>query len=202
MLGLAGADSGAETIIDTDSVTQVLDIAPVARRSLALPGTDGIFYCYFENVHGAADDESSTIDPYAPGDAAVAPYPGTVPRDLDFWVLQCSGRRTAGAGGLTSAAFVVVPSGTGIQQGWGIDDLGAAVTSVFVTVAARFDTIENVGGLFAFATEEGNTVVHINRRIPRGSNLSFHSTSGGAAEFQMILTCALLPLGLGQDVSF
>lgn len=196
MLGLAGPDSGAQTELDSDRVDLVVDIGPVVRRSLALAGSDGIFWCYMENSHAAGDDEQSVADPYAPV-GNIAPYPNPVPNDLEFWLLSAGLRRSAGAGGLTDGALFIAPATT--QQGWGVDDGGAAVVSSFATSVARFDAIIAEQSAYGI-TEEGNPEVVIGRRLPRGTTLVFQSTSAAAADFQAVLMCALMPLGFGQDV--
>lgn len=197
MLRLAGTDHG-ETELDTDQVIQVLDVAPVIRRSLALPGWDGVIWCYLMNQHTDVETLDTSIDPYNVTTGAIAPYPVPVPPDLEFYILTAAVRRSAGAGVLTSGGLFLGPAAT--QQAWGLRDDGSALVSNNVACVARFTSIVDVGGRGCGATTDGDTEVAIGRRIPRGSDVRFTSTSASTADFQLIMMCALLPLGFGQDV--
>jgi len=197
ILGMAGRGS-SQTDLEDGSVTQVIDIKPVVRRSLSLPSTEGIFFCYLENDHAGADSERSFIDPYEPGAAAIPPYPPSVSRDFDFYVLQIFLRAT-GAGSLSNGMLMATP--TAVMEGWGIDDSQLPVVTNFAAPLGVFDSVITIDGSIIGITADGESVININLRIRRGCILTFSSDSGGAVVFKMVLICALQPIGLGQDVT-
>lgn len=199
LIGTSPAPRGSINL-DDENISQTLPVVPhLMRRSLA--GIEsGWFLGLMENVHGAADFESSFIDPYNPGALAVAPYPGTVESDFDVWVLGVSGIRSSGAGGLTGALFVINPADT--SQGWGVDDAAAQVLGTPALKVARFDGLETtITQTFdPMITEAGLTYQPVGIRVPRGGLLGFDTESAAAAEFQGQWLIGLFPAGLGQDV--
>lgn len=199
MIGLSPTPS--PLILDETNLSLVLPVVPdVARRSGA--GIEaGWFVGLLENVHSAADSESSFIDPYNPGANSIAPYPEIVPIGYDVWLIGVSGTRSAGSGGLTGAIFVLNPGDT--SQGWGQDDAGAAVVGTPSIRLALFDSISELVQAVAtdpMITEQGATYVPIGIRIPRNSLLGFETEAAAAAEFQGQFLLGLFPAGLGQDV--
>jgi len=200
LIGIAPAPT--ETVVDTSSVSLTMPILPdMARRSLSSQPTGGFFIGVLENVHSAADDENSTIDPYNPGPDVFAPYPALVDPGFDVWILKVGGERIAGAGtldvGLLSLVNLIH------TLGWGRDDAQDPVPLVPNVTLARFDAIDEVVGaaIEPFITEQGETAVDVSMRIPRGSRLRFHSTAGTAsATFNMWFIVGLFPGGMGQDV--
>jgi len=206
MLGLAGGTPGA-TELDDGNVSQVLDITDVVRRSRTIASSQGWFFCIMDNVHAAAGALDSEINPYVPG-AAFAPtvsaFPASVPRDFDFWLYTASLLRIGGDGDLDGAILRMNP--TAAQQGWGIDNSGAAVagndpypigrwTALDETLAAR-DPYGIAG--------DGSAFIKVNQRIARGNLLRFTTdTSGQTAEttFRLFLTCGLFSEGIGQDIA-
>jgi len=195
------APSGSPTVLDDDSVSLTFPVIPdIARRSLSSLPTGGYFVGILENIHSGADDESSTIDPYSARADAVAPYPADINAEFDLWLLTVSGRRSSGAGGLTSGlASMTTPIHV---QGWGRDDSGSSLIENPRIMWAEFDAISTLSAFSQepMITEAGEILVKVGMRIPRGALISFHSTSAAAAEFQMIYTLGLFPAGLGQDV--
>jgi len=199
MVGIS--PSPQPVVLDDANISLTLPLVPhVTRRSLA--GIEsGWFLGITENVHSGADAESSFIDPYNPGDLAVAPYPGVVPDDFDVWVLGVAGVRSSGVGDLTGAIFSLNPADT--SQGWGIDDAGAAVIGSLAIKIAFFDTLEETVTAVvssAMLTEAGLTYQPVGIRVPRGGLLGFDTESVAAAEFQGQWLIGLFPAGLGQDV--
>jgi len=198
---LGGPVVGGQTVVDSDNISLVLPVIPeLARRSVVAGPTEGWYTSIFENVHSGADGEISSIDPYAPGAAAVAPFPATVPRDQDVWLLKAYALRSSGAGGLT-AGYLMINPGPGLQ-GWGIDDVGAPVVDTPPVVLARWDSIEaTVGTEEPALTEGGDCMVDIGIRIGRGATLRFDTEAAAAAEFQCVMLMGLFPSALGQDVA-
>jgi len=202
MLRLAGSDSGPVTTLETDSISQVLDVAPVVRRSLALPGGGGIMWCYLQNAHTDVEEIDTDVDPYNMATATIAPYPVPIPNTLEFYILTAAMRRSAGAGALTSGGLFMGPSPA--QQGWGVQN-GSPDTSLTtnnVACVAAFDSIRDIGGFECGIDADGNSEIRVARRVPRGAGVRFASTSAATATYQLILLCALLPLGFGQDVLY
>jgi len=198
---LGGPVVGGATSVDTDNISLTMPVIPeLARRSIVAGPVEGWYTSIFENVHSAADGEVSTIDPYEPGGAAVAPYPASVPRDQDVWLLKAYALRSVGTGGLTAGYLMMNPSP--FQQGWGIDDQAAAVVDTPPVVLARWDVIEaTVGAEEPALTEQGECMVDIGIRIGRGATLRFDTESAAAAEFQCVMLMGLFPSTLGQDVA-
>jgi len=200
---MPGGRPGQQTVLEDNSVTMVLSMGELIRRGRTSAASTGWFRCIMENDHTVAGSLVTTIDPYAPGDAAVAPYPSPVPRGFDFWVLSAALRRTAGAGTLDGAAFSFAPSAS--QLGWGIDDGDAAVTGVEDAPLALFTglntTVASMAGIGV--SGDGSAVVKVQLRVPPGiTSLSFRSTvAGAAATLRLYLICALFPEGLGQDIA-
>jgi len=199
---LIGISPGTQaTVLDTASVSLTMPIVPdVARRSLASQPSGGIFQGVLENVHSGADQEVSSIEPYAAGDNAVPPYPAEISSNFDLWLIGVHGIRSSGAGALTGGlASITFPAHT---QGWGQDDQGAAVISNRPVRVAEFDDISVLSGTpEVMITAAGLTYVRAGIRLVRGCALDFHSRSGGIAEFQMTFLLGLFPAALGQDVA-
>jgi len=203
VLGIAGPGS-ATTELDDGILNQVIDVAPIVRRSFTV-GNTGWFFFVMENVHSGADAELSSADPYGlvggavPG--AIPPYTVPVPLNLDVWLLSVMCKRSSGAGALSGAMGLLLP--LAVQQGWGIDDTGAPVVEQVTLPFAFWDSIEagtTAAGAIA-KTPAGEVIVKPNMRIPRGCQIRFASEAGAAAEFQMVGIIGLFPATLGQDVA-
>ncbi len=205
LLGLAQSQLTSITEIDTENLSQVISLTPdLLRRANVPQASTGLFMGVMENVHGAADDESSTIDPYAPGAViGVGGYPATVGDELDVWILSASLLRTSGAGDVNQATLRLGTGASSRFLGWGIDDLGAAVVSEdapLITAFAAFNAA--TGGAPAFAPEVGSGLAQarIAMRIRRGFDIIFNSTSNGIVTCRLVMQIGLFPEGLGQDV--
>jgi len=191
------------TDMDMGSISLVFNVAPeILRRGVQLGPQGGWFMGILENVHSGADGERSEIDPYAAGADAVAPFPTTVPEDIDLWLLGVSLVQSVGTGTLLTAAQILFNPAP-FTQGFGRDDGGLPIIAVRAFTVARFTSVVNdVTDLGAEAgiTDQGLTYQPVNMRIPRGSTISFSSESSAAAEFQAILVMGMFPASLGQDV--
>lgn len=196
ILGL-GKGGSSQTELDDAVVSQVVDITPVVRRSRTQAQTTGLWYFVQEHVHAGAGGLGSNWSPYdAVGNINAFPRP--VPEGLDFWIIGFSGRRTAGAGGLTAAEAVLNVLAT--QQAGGIDDGGTAVASAAGIPLAIWDSIDAAGSQEMFLTEAGQPFVPLPMRMPRGANIGFGSEAAAAATFLLQGLCGLFPEGLGQDI--
>jgi len=202
IFGLAGDGISGTTQLDDKGITLVSEVSAIMRRGDTYGVLTGWYQGTLENVHSGADDEVSSIDPYAPGASAVAPYPANVPEGFDIWLLGVGGRRSSGSGGLTAGAASVNPDA--VTAGWGQDDGGAALGAIAPRIiVAQFDGLSTINAGFSLPpmiTEQGLTYQPVGMRVPRGALMDFHSTAAAAAEFQMSFVIGLYPEGLGQDV--
>lgn len=189
---------------DDAHCSQVLDVNRLASRAQALINTEGWAFATFQNVHGAADEELSTIGPYNPIPIAIrfmGGYPETVPHGFDIWLGGCCMHRSA-AGGALTAGFLRMSAPGGLQA-WGItDDLLGRPEDPAYLYLARFESMDesyllNVPGL----TEAGEVWVPLNMRIPRGCSLSFLTVSAGAATFRLNVTLGIFPSGAVPDIA-
>lgn len=199
-LNLAGTGS-ARTVLDDGNLTQVLEVSPIIRRSLALVGSSGIVSAVFQHTHGAgATTEQSTIDPYAPGVLAHAPYPAEVPPDQDVYLIGAE-MMTAGA---TASNFT---SGTlrirfaAVAQAISVDENGAQITQAAQDLAMGvWDTITG-GSVDVGLRENGEAYLPINLRIRRGTTFVCSTAASNAVVVQLNLIISMLPIAFGQDVS-
>ena len=201
-LGLGGGGEQQQFLND-GSVEQVLSIGDIVRRSRTLANTAGIHFGVLENVHGAANSKTSGLNPYDPGDSAVAPYPSTVPDNLEIWLLHATVVRTAQNGGLTFGMLTLGLPGS--NQAWGQDSVGdpVAIPAGAELPIAAWDNISVSGTAIAFNT--GGHLPGADRafRIPRGLGplpvLTFLTTSSASATFQCRMLIGLFPIAFGQD---
>ncbi len=202
ILGIAGQGSGS-TELDDGNLTQVIDVAPVVRRSRVLGATasGGYWYWVQQHVHAAAGVLSSEIDFYDPAFPQNG-YPASVPKDYDVWIGSFSGRRTAGAGTLGTARLGIDPNST--SQCTGIDDSGAEVTNTQAQAIYEWDQLSSgVSGIPPAFQNSLTLAVQDHRawRVPRGSTVACWTNAVGAsATFLFQGWLGLFPEGLGQDI--
>lgn len=194
------APEPAPLVIDTGNASLTVPILPdLARYSLS--GPDGGFITgVMENVHSAADDERSQLDPYIAGAAALGSFPSPVPAGFDLWLLSASLTHSGGAAAVLVGALLAFNPGP--ERGWGIDDAGAQVTATPRINMVFWDTLntDTAGTNGVGLTEQGLPFTKIGVRLPRGGNLIFDSTTAGATELSVIVIMQLVPSALGQDI--
>jgi len=197
---LAASQMAGATNLDDGDVSQVLTVNEFVRRSTVQNVNCGWWQGTLQNVHSGADTENSTINPYAPGADAFAPFPGVVPEGIDVWLCGITGARSSGVGGLVSGIASINPAPS--SASWGRDDSGDPLASGGPRmVLAVFDNIVDTSlSQDPMETQAGLTYQPVGIRIPRDSTISFHSTSAAAAEFQMSFLLAVHPAAMGQDV--
>lgn len=201
ILGLSGGALPKGTLLDDGNVSQVLDLNPIIRRSRTPAATSGWFVGILNTIHAAAGRIATSINPYTTGDN-VEPYPSPVPRGFDVWVLGASIIRLSGAGDLDGAVLQLDPSPS--QQGWGVDNTGAAVVQTLAIPIARFGPLDTSIAselAFAFNPEGGQSMIKVMTRVPRGATLRVATDATAAATFQTQLICGLFVESLGQDVA-
>lgn len=178
------------TSLDDGNVSQVLDINQIIRRSLTFANTSGLFFFTFENVHPGADIQATNVNPYAVT-AGVNGFPTIVPPGFDVWLLYCSARRTAGAGGPSSGIPELSQQSTFRGKG---PQLGTSLMAL-----GRWNAVEGTSGQSYFVTPQNDTLIRPMLRMRRGATLTFRTTSTAAATFEMFAAVVALPAGLGQD---
>ena len=92
-LGIAGTGSG-HTELDDDNLSQVIDVVPISRRSLAFGS--GIWQMQMIFVHSNTTGRNIIFDPYRPAVTAGGTaankngYPTIVPEGFDVWLIAMS----------------------------------------------------------------------------------------------------------------
>jgi len=206
LLGIAGSRTGAQkTELEDGALVQVLDVDKIIRRSRTPAQSTGLFVCVLENVHAAADDEASQIDPYNPGaDASdIGGYPAVVRQGFDVWLVGCAVQRDALAGDLLGGQVEIITGGEGRFLGWGRDDGGLPVASTQGIPVTQFGALNTgAAGGQAWGAEIGTGLLasRVKMRIRRGMLIRFLSTSSAAATFQLLMIIGLFPGGLEQDI--
>ena len=197
-LGISGAGA-SETELTDGILEQVVDVAPIIRRGRTIQPSEGIFYGVMENVHPAAGVLSSLINPYKPEVALRhAPYPAIVSPRFDIWLLYATVVRTLGTGTATATLSLRFDGQT---QGWGVDNLGAAVTAVPRHPLAFWNTVRSPTDIEFLTLADTQPAVKLGYRFPRvGSpDLVFLTEVTALATYQLGLVMGLFPVSLGQD---
>ena len=197
ILGLAGAGS-TETFLEDGLLQQTYDVADVVRRSRTQAGSAGWFYAMFENTHSGATGVQSSINPYATtATQGLNSWQSPVEAGFDVWLMYATMQRASG-GGLNAGVCMMVP--TADMQCFGINNVGSGVTDTTKMPVAFWDSIESVTGEDFGLTESGEMVVNINKRIRRGTNVTYRTSSAATAVFSMTAVFGLFPAGMGQDI--
>jgi len=198
ILGIAGAGGGSLTDLDTGRLDQVINVNDIVRRSRSLVGTDGITLMIHENVHTDAENLTSTVEPYNPGTVlSIPPYPSTVPRGFDFWMLAAAVRVTGGTASGLADALLTIGYGARVV-GLAVDDGGGAPASPSSSITLGF--WDSATALGQGQRENGDVMLPLGIRLPRGASVAFFSASTVTVSVQLQTICALLPAALGQDV--
>lgn len=204
-LGLTGPSVGTTEFAE-EELLQTADVSQQIRRGRTLADSGGIFRGVMRNIHSAADDEISVWSPY--GDAGVAagvtvePFPLLVPEQFDIWLIGAGVRRQSGAG-VVEATLAI----QNVRQGFGVDDLGNAITSNEIVVLAWWNGAQTVTNVFA-VTENRQPWKKINMRMPRRSEVGtrvqvfFLSESTAASEWDCNFLFGMFPVSMGQDIAF
>ncbi len=196
-LGLTGAGAPVTEFPD-GTLDQVLDVSALVRRGRTQAATQGIYGAVLRSVHGAADSNAVTVDPYEVGTTAViAPYPNPMPPAFEVWLLGGSVRRVSGTGTLTAVLTMTFPA---VNQGWGIDNNGVAVLVEAEHPLVFWDASASEGITFGLRNGTRGPFQRIGTRVPRGSNLRLRSTSTALSTWDCSLILGVFPVGLGQDV--
>lgn len=204
-LGISGRVEGA-TDLENDRVVQALGINELVRRARTIAGSEGIFLGLMENTHSAANTVATVVTPYDVPTGGIGAWPSPVPTSLDVWILGVSVQHTGGAGSLTGAFYIDMPT---TQVGWGVDQAGAAVAALrSLQVVAYWDSLVTQTSAFARDSVSGRFYWPVNLRIGRQRDANdltrvvFSSTSSAAAVFLATVILGLFPIGMDQDIAF
>ena len=205
-LGLAGTGAPI-TEFNDGQLDQVIDVAPLIRRGRTIAGSTGIFRMVFENAHAGSGSLNSGWIPYETGTVgAIPPFPSDIKRGDEVWLLWAGCRQTAGSGAVAIEAAIFFGA---VQQGFGIDDAGAAVVSVTAPIIARWNDVDAVSGqLLLRDATTGLFVQKLGIRVPPKGDIAvaggemtvtFDTTTDGVGTYELMLYVGVFPVGLGQD---
>jgi len=198
-LGLTGGSQ--ETQFDDENLSQFYDVGRDVRRARA--PAPAWWYGILQNTHSAADAETSTIDPYTVGPVISGHQEwDSISQLFDVWIISLQVIRLSGAGVPTCFAGV---NPTVTNLAWGKDDGANVVGTHHPYVIGRWTGVDaDVTGYVhdPCITAEGNTVIRVNQRFPRGASLEFSTVADAACVLQLITVLGLFPAGLGQDIAY
>lgn len=179
-------------------VDQVLEIGACVRRGRVLAGSEGIFTVSLQCNHAGADTQTVAINPYELGSTGlIAPMPSPMPVGFDIWLLYVTGVQSVGSSTVAVVLRIMYPAA---QQGFGIDEAGAAVVIDADMPVCRFDAaLANTGSFMI--QESGEPIARVNIRLPRSPDLQLQmsSISSGATLHTLHMTFGVFPTALGQD---
>ena len=216
MLGLSGSGGEQYTTLDDGNVQQVLEIGPVARRSLTFAGEAGLYVIGMRSdADTVANIARNSVDPYnfAAELTVSGPtngYPVPVPRGYDVWIIRASAYSNTTAGHDWLQLNVQLPSSSMALYSYAADggaesqltnDRSNVALCRWDTILAG-DTLTGSSAEYVWATENGTTSPEFGMRIPRGSRLDWITSAiatGTQAQCRVIL--GVFPEGLGQDVA-
>lgn len=198
-LGLSGAGSPITEFAD-GVVDQTLDVGQIVRRGRTQEPNQGIYTATLTNIHAGGGTLTSDAFPFAMlgGVGVIAPYPDPLPAGFDLWLLTASMRQASGGGTVTGAVFINYAIA---QQGWGLNDAGAAVVGLSSIVACYWNALVAAGTTFGVQGNAGMTTWKLGMRLPRniGTQLLYSTVASEAATFICDLVLGVFPVALGQD---
>lgn len=188
---LLRATGGEQDVtFDDGNLQQVLDVAPVIRRSGAPFGQErgGVFVIKLANTHGGAGALTATLDVYDQLDTKLgfrAPH--------DVWLLAAHIVTT------TNTAYTSKPLldiSVAPQPNF-LPSMDANVNSLVAIWATAKQTLASSAVIF-FGNDAADMPLRP-QRLPRGATLRFHTNAAGAESNTVFIRIAILPQGLGQD---
>lgn len=195
--GLAGVGSG-ETELDDGRLDQVVDVNPIARRSMSDAGTSGIYQglCVMTMPAGASSN-SAWLGPYAVGTSNLPPYTNPILDRLDVWCIGVGCALTSGTASNFSEAAIGIYTPP--------DHVGFAINNTAVPISpagskyylARWDNMEASG---IGTQENGQSWQPVGKRMRRGELFMFDCSATNAVVVELTVQLAVQPVALGQDV--
>jgi len=203
LFDLAGEQVRGATDLDVENVSQVLNINEIVRRSNSGGAlATGLFVGVMENANGAgATNVESTIDPYAVGINAGPGFPTPIGDDFDIWLLEITGRRSAGTGSnFTEALFSLDDPNTHLA--FGVSDAPLPISPLPIRSLVRFTDLQELTATNNVLVDQvGQCRFNVQQRIRRGTTFSWGSIATNAVTVRVQLLMGLFPAGLGQDVT-
>lgn len=203
-LGLAGGVGGSQfTELEDGSVTQVIEISPIARRSRVF-GLEGKFVGSFIMEHGAGTTNLLvTIDPFnMQMNAVTGPYPHVMPDGFDLWIIGASGMLVTGISTNLDDVGLSITSDQeasfGFNQGGGPDLGSIGIPEINLALWDEFHATGIVAPLFN--SHSGKTWMAIGQRLRRGELIRLRSGASNAIAYMVHIVLGLFPTALGQDV--
>jgi len=195
--GLAGVGSG-ETELDDGRLDQVVDVNPIARRSMSDAGTTGMYsgLCLMTMPAGASSS-AAYLSAYNVGTSNFQPWTTPVIDRLDIWLIGVGCARVSGTVGnfTTASVSLYTPS----------DHLGFAINNSANSIAAQATNIclaqwDTLGADSVALQEDGTSWQPVGKRLRRGEHFVFRCTATNAVVVELTVQLALQPVALGQDV--
>jgi len=205
---VAGKGS-SQTDLDDGNLTQVIDVVPIVRRSLAF-GT-GLWIANVIFIHTTIAARNMLIDLYNPRLADDTPankngYPVIVPEGFDVWLISAS-LTTNDATDFATFGMSLVTQGVGAgiaetdTEGVESTPVGAAAE---IPLSFWDDTMVLTNGTIVGLTHLEEITPQYGFRIRRGELLSVDSLpdTGGTVTNNLQLKFGLFPVALGQDIAY
>lgn len=195
-LGLTGSGVPGPTELMDGTVDQVIAVNDLARRGRTQAATTGIYNPAMVNLSTGAETTTTTVNPYTNTVGIVAPWPAPVPEQFDVWLLGVAANQSGGT--TWDAALYINPPDA--QQGWGVDQSGAAAVSSIQYAVAYFDATATATHTFGVTAGGELPWQPIGIRLPRGATLIWVVDHADVSTVVAQLTLGLFPIALGQDV--
>jgi len=203
-LGIGGAGSAAETLLDDANVDQVLDVAPLIRRGLVPAATEGIFRGVLRTNHAIGDSQQAVWSPYDEQlSRTIAPYTPPISDEFDIWLLRACVVVTTVSGTATCSLNM-----QNVRQGFGANQVGSATIVNSKIPLAFWDILHTVHDTTFMGTGNRNTEPwkKIDQRLPRLGETAtrvqiffMSEASGGPSAYDCNFLFGIFPVGLGQD---
>lgn len=203
-LGIGGIASPT-TLLEEDSVIQVVEVGQFARQGL--PAGNGLFYFVMRIITSVGNPSLDvSLFPYIPDDpsgasVASAPFPNPVPSTFDIWIMSAVLNVTT-ATFVDAALFLRPPP---VSVGLSIENADTttqpliAPTPVFPLAA--WDGVQTVDTFITGDLAGSDVFQRLGMRLPRGCSLNFRVDAGGINTATCTIAAALMPRSMGQDVA-
>ena len=195
--GLAGVGSG-ETELDDGRLDQVVDVNPVARRSMSDAGTSGMYtgLCLMTMPAGASSS-AAVLSAYDVGTSNFPPWTTPIVDRLDIWLVGVGCAHVSGTvGNFTNASVSLYtpPEHLGFAINNTANSIARSGTNICL---ARWDVLN---ADTTALQEDGSSWQPVGKRLRRGEHYIFRCTATNAVVVELTVQLAVQPVALGQDV--
>jgi len=195
--GLAGVGSG-QTELDDGRLDQVVDVNPIARRSMSDAGTGGMYtgLCLMTMPAGASSS-AAVLSAYDVGTSNHSPWTTPVIDRLDIWLIGVGCAHTSGTAANfdnASISLYTPPDHVGFAINNTANPISQAGTNICL---ARWNTL---GADTVALQEDGSSWQPVGKRLRRGEHYIFRCTASNAVVVELTVQLAVQPVALGQDV--